>query len=297
MEAEKPHETASACEVFFPTNFQELFSTWKQYPEAMLYAGGTEHNRNQGKRIPVLPKKIISLGSIDDLKKITRTEKYIETGAMVRLNDIIALGKIVPDILTKTLNGIADSLIRNIATIGGNLSAPDYRMNACAPMTALEALYELRNASSARWISASRFYSSPSQLALEPQEILTRIRIPLDEWTYSVYRKLKPHGSDDMGGVIVFLMKNQKDILTDLKIVYSKRIVLHDRECETFLIGKELPLKKKEASAFMDKWRRYFNRMVDTVRYYMDDYDQVNINQLSAQISAFIEKSILEITE
>ncbi|MDR0476229.1 MAG: FAD binding domain-containing protein [Treponema sp.] len=293
----KLHEHSAPSQVFFPANFQELFSTWSRFPEAIPYAGGTDLIRNQGMRVPVLPEYILSLDKIEELKNITRTEKYIEMGAMVRLNEIINLGKIVPVILTKTLEGIGGSLIRNLATIGGNLCHHSYRMDASAPMTALDALYELRTASSARWVSSSRFFAVPGKIALEPQELLTRIRVPLDEWTYSVYRKFKPQGSDESGGVMVFLLKNQKDTLTDLRIVYTRSIILHDRNSETFLIGKQLPLKKKEALVFLDKWRQYLNDMADTMISHKYHFEQVNISQLSAQIMAFIENLILEITE
>ena len=83
-------------QVFFPMNFQELFSAWNRFPDAVIYAGGTELIRSQRKRIPKLPKNIISLGKLDELHKISRTERYVELGAMVKLSQIINLGKIVP---------------------------------------------------------------------------------------------------------------------------------------------------------------------------------------------------------
>ena len=152
---------APLSQVFFPAGYQELFSYWNQNPDAVLFAGGTEHIRNQNRRILVLPQKIISLDQIDDLRRIGRTERYLEIGAMVNLDEIINVGKIVPEALSQCLICIAGPQLRNQATIGGNLCNPSRRLDASAPMIALDAHFELRNAQSTRWISASRFFSMP----------------------------------------------------------------------------------------------------------------------------------------
>ena len=293
----KHEEPASPSQVFLPVNYQELFSSWNRYPNAVPYAGGTELIRSQGKRVPVLPRNILCLEKIDELKRITRTERYLEIGAMVRLNEILALGKIVPDILVKTLEGIAGPQVRSLATIGGSLCTQLYRLDTTAPMTGLDAHYELRTASSVRWTSASRFSGLPGRLTLSPQELLTRIRIPLDQWNYSVYRKFNSLGSDKSGKVIVLILKNQKNILTDLRIVYSGGTVLQSREAEAALIGKQLPLERRQAQVFFDKWKQYLASMTKIVMNLDRHMEKFILDLYAAQIMAFIEHTILEITE
>jgi CO/xanthine dehydrogenase FAD-binding subunit len=287
----------SPSQVFYPSSYQELFNSWARFPEAVPYAGGTDIIRSQGKRAPSLPRNILCLDKIEELRRVTRTERYLEIGAMVRLNEIIALGKIVPDILGKIIEGIAGPQIRNIATIGGNLCHPLRKLDASAPMAALDAHYELRTASAVRWISASRFSGLPGKPALESQELMTRIRIPLDQWSYSTYRKFKSPGSDESGGLIVFVLKNQKNILTDLRIVYSGNIVLQDRNTETFLIGKQLPINRRDAQTFFEKWKQYLSAMETTVLSQKHHLEKHQLDLLSVQIMAFIENAILEIAD
>jgi CO/xanthine dehydrogenase FAD-binding subunit len=249
-------------QVFFPENFQELFSAWSRFPAAVPFAGGTDLIRNQGRRILSLPQNILSLDGIEELHRITRTERYLEIGAMVKINDIIYLGKIVPEILTRCLEEIAGPQLRNLATIGGNICCAARRWDAAAPMMALDAHYELRNSSSSRWISASRFASLPGPLALNPQELLTRIRIPLGEWNYSRYKKITtPGGEGETGGLIVFIIRIQKNILTDLRIVYAGDQVLQDKNTEAILIGKQLPLDRKDALNFVEHWKIYLSAL------------------------------------
>jgi CO/xanthine dehydrogenase FAD-binding subunit len=288
---------AAPNQVFFPESFQELFGFWSRFSDAVPYAGGTDLIRDQVKRVPILPRNILCLEKMQDLRRITRTERYLEIGAMVGLNEIINLGKIVPPILAKTLNGIAGPALRNTATIGGNLCHKIKRLDASAPMIALDAHYELRTSSSTRWISASRFASLPGSPALDPGELLTRIRIPLDQWNYSVYRKFKSPGSNESGGVIVLILKNQKDILTDLRIVYSGNLILQDRNSETRLIGKQLPLDRKEAQSFLESWKHYLQAMQDVVANLKNGLSKPQINLLSVQIINFIENAILEIAD
>ncbi|GHU67794.1 FAD-binding protein [Spirochaetia bacterium] len=288
---------AAPNQVFFPESFQELFGFWNRFPDAIPYAGGTDLIRSQGKRAPVLPRNILCLEKMQDLKHITRTERYLEIGAMVGLNEIINLGKIVPPILSQTLHGIAGPAIRNTATIGGNICHKEKRLDASAPMIALDAHYELRTSSAARWISASRFSSLPGDPALSPEELLTRIRIPLEQWNYSVYRKFKSPGSNESGGVIVLILKNQKDILTDLRIVYSGNLILQDRNSETRLIGKQLPLDRKEALSFLESWKQYLEAMQEVAAGQKNALSKPQIDLLKVQITNFIENAILEIAD
>jgi CO/xanthine dehydrogenase FAD-binding subunit len=239
------------------------------------------------------------LDKIDELKRIARTERYLEIGAMVRLNEIISLGKMVPEILTKTLEGIADFHVRNTATIGGNLCEKTRRLDSAAAMTALDAHFELRGATSARWISASRF-SATNPPALSPGEILTRIRIPLDQWDYSLYRKFNHYGSNESGKVIVFILKNEKRTLTDLRVVYSGDFFLHHRESETLLIGKRLPLNRREAFAFLYSWRQIMENLEIEASFKEDAVktsEKGKFELLKVQILNFLENALLDITD
>jgi CO/xanthine dehydrogenase FAD-binding subunit len=239
-------------QVLRPPNFSELFNTWTRYPDAVPFAGGTFLIRSQSRELPRLPANILSLEKIDELGRITRTERYLEIGAMVRLSGIIALGKIVPDALSATLKGIAGPQVRNLATIGGNLCTGG---DAAAPMSALDARYELRSPGGSHWVSAIRFSSLSDTLGV--RELLTRIRIPLDQWNYTVYRKLNSPDSENEGGVLIILVKNQKDILTNIQVVYAGETFLRDKNGETFLEGKALPLDRKDILHYGELWETY----------------------------------------
>jgi CO/xanthine dehydrogenase FAD-binding subunit len=267
-------------QVFHPTGFSEFFSFWNKFPDAVPFAGGTSllrggtvvHQNNESnpvyRELPELPANILSLEKIDELGRITRTERYLEIGAMVRLTEIIDLGKTVPDAFTETLKGIAGPQVRNLATIGGNLCVSG---DAAALLAALDARYELRSAAGSRWVSALRF--SQVSDGLKPQELLTRIRVPLDEWNYTVYHKFLPLNTDNEGGVLLLLIKIQKGTLEKIQVVFagSKRdgknpfqpeqTILRDKESETLLEGKNLPLDRRDALHYTKLWKTYLSGM------------------------------------
>ncbi|MDR0721790.1 MAG: FAD binding domain-containing protein [Treponema sp.] len=276
---------ATLNQVWFPTSFQELFSIWKQFPDALPFAGGTQFLRGQARRVPVFPRNILSLNRLEELHRITRTERHLEIGAMVKLNDLLNLGKVVPEVLTQCLLGITGPQIRNLATIGGNICTPTYRLDATAAMIALDAHYELRHASAARWISTSRFYSADGSLSLGQQELLTRIRIPLDQWTYSAYTKYTSKETSAGSEVMVLILRNQKNVLTDIRMVFVGDRIIHDKNSETLIMGKRLPLERKQVLMVVDHWKTHFASL-----YRREDL-------LQARLLNFIESSLLAIAD
>jgi len=253
--------------VFFPSSFNELFTIWNRFPEAVIFAGGTNLFGRQGKNIINLPKIILCLDRLEELHRITRTEQYLEIGSMVKLSRLARLGKIVPEILCTCLDNIAGIQIRNIATVGGNICSVSNLFDLSALFTALDAQYELRSAVNTRLVLASRYHSSPAVQSsdisgIEKREILTRIRLPLHQWDYSIYKKFKRDNVYD-NEVLVFLAKAQKNILSDIRVVYKANKILRNKNGEDLLNGKSLPLNRRIALDFIENWKEFLENRND----------------------------------
>lgn len=242
--------------IFSPQGFQELFSALKSYPDAVLWAGGTLLLHGQGERLLSLPRTLISLNGIGDLKGISRTERYLEVGAMATVGRLLKLEKILPPLLVSALRTLSPPHIRNLATIGGNLACQERRLDLYGPLMALDALVELRSASAARWLPLSRFAPGPGSTALKTGELITRIRIPLETWSQHIYHKRGPqHWLTDETATLTLLARTHKETISDLHFVYAGKSLVRDRELENQLVGKTLPLSRREARAWTDKWR------------------------------------------
>jgi CO/xanthine dehydrogenase FAD-binding subunit len=245
--------------VFSPSSYSELYNIWNRYPKAVPFAGGTALMRKQGKQVLELPSIILSLESLYEMRRINRSERYMEIGAMAKLSKIIDLGKIVPVPLRQCLENIAGPQLRNMATIGGNLCFRGECLDSAAALMALDAQYELRSTQTSRWIAASRFFPRPGQTALHEQELLTRIRVPLDDWDYSIYKKFA--GQASQSKAVVFLAKTQKNVLNDIRIVYKTNTLWRDKDSESILIGKRLPLHHRVAADFIESWEAFLSGM------------------------------------
>jgi CO/xanthine dehydrogenase FAD-binding subunit len=288
----------SASQVFSPGSFQELFSIWNQHNDATLFAGGVEIIRDQGKTVPTFPGDIISLYKMEELGKVRRSERYLEMGAMVKLSQIVNIGKIVPEALRACVSQIGDPALRNLATIGGNICNPSRRLDTSAPMIILDAQYELRTAQSARWISASRFSSLPGPPVLAPREILTRVRVPLDPWTYTWYRKFNTTGSNRPGGIIILIVRIQKNVLSNIRVIYSDRIILRDKNSETMLEGKQLPLDRKDTRVFVERWKTYMNAYQGIENsVFSGTGNNFNPELVKTRILNFIESTLMYISD
>jgi len=244
-------------QVVMPDSFQELFAAWNRFPDAVLFAGGTNLISKQDKNILYLPPVFLSLEKIEELQMIKRTEQYLDIGSMVKLNRLIKLGKIMPEVICSCLKKIAGVQVRNIATIGGNLCSTSSRWHdLSAPLTALDAQYEFRNASNAiRWVSAARFHSEEHTM-LEKHELLTRIRLPLQRWDYAIYKKFYCENYF-ISNSLVFLAKTQKNILSDIRVIYKGNSIYRNKSGEDILNGKHLPLNRKTSHDFIESWQKY----------------------------------------
>ena len=87
---------------------------------------------------------------------------------------------------------IADPLVRNRATVCGNLAHADPANDQPATMLALRAEVVARGPGGERTIPIDDFFLGPFTTALQPTEILTRVRIPLPPpRSGGAYRKLE----------------------------------------------------------------------------------------------------------
>jgi len=242
-------------QVIFPSSFTDLFAAWNRFPNAIPYAGGTNIIGKQEKNVLDLPPVFLSLDEIPEMHRITRTEQYLEIGSMVNLNKLLDLGKIVPNVLRTCIKNIAGVQLRNIATIGGNICSTTRLLDIPAPLCALDAQYELRDAQTSRWVSSSRFHST-DETSLKNQEILTRIRLPLHQWNYEIYKKFF---CEDYfySEVLVFLARAQKNVLNEIKVIFKGNSILRNKNGEDILNGKYLPFPRKTADEFVQNWAEF----------------------------------------
>jgi len=177
--------------------------------EAKILAGG--HSL-----IPVLrfrlanPSILIDINRIKNLEYIQETDGTLHIGALTReaeLDESPLIRQRYP-ILLDTSTSIADPIVRNWATVGGNLVHADPANDHPATMLALDASVVAEGPHGERVIPIMEFFTdSAFETTLQPNEILTEIRIPApSEHSGEAYIKLKRKVGDyAIAGVAVHI--------------------------------------------------------------------------------------------
>ena len=124
---------------------------------------------------------LVDIGRIPGLAGITEADGYLRIGGATREVDLERSDLIREKypILLDTAVVIADPLVRNRATVGGNLAHGDPANDHPATMLALEADVVARGPGGERTIPITSFFTGLFATALAPAEILTEIRIPV----------------------------------------------------------------------------------------------------------------------
>ena len=242
-------ERSNYSHIYTPENINEFFTLYKKIPDALIYSGGTYILHNQKSTGISLPKNVLTIAKIEELKQIRRTERYLEIGAAASLSKILKTGKhLLPKLLSKAIEEIGPPARRNLATLGGNICVPERRMTSFPVLLLLDVRLELRKSGSARWLPIHKFISLKGEMDLAPGEILTRIRIPFRTWDKEVFRKTG-NGSIFEENSLIFcgFAKTRKGLLSDFHFAFSfpDKKIIRNREIETLLSGRKLPIDKK----------------------------------------------------
>lgn len=124
---------------------------------------------------------LVDIGRIPGLDSIKEENGFLSVGAMTRQAALerSELIRTKYPILGDAVPLIADPLVRNRGTVGGNLANGDPANDQPAIMLALGATLVARGPKGERSIPANQFYKALYTTALAPDEILTQIRIPV----------------------------------------------------------------------------------------------------------------------
>jgi len=167
-------------EYFAPTTLPEALTLMRTYgSEAKLLSGGQSLIPLMKLRLAT-PAYLIDINRIPDLAHLQERNGVLSIGALTREADLerSELVRTKYPIVCDTAMVIGDPLVRNLATIGGNLAHADPANDHPATMLALGAEIVATGLDGERTIPATEFFTDFFTTALRPDEILTDIRIP-----------------------------------------------------------------------------------------------------------------------
>ena len=127
------------------------------------------------------PTVLVDINRIPGLDYVEERDGALRIGALAR-ESALERSAVVRDrypLLYDTARVIADPIVRNSATICGNVAHGDPGNDHPATMVALDASFVLRGATGTRTVAARDFFVGLFTTVLEPDEIVTEIVVPM----------------------------------------------------------------------------------------------------------------------
>lgn len=216
--------------IFYANTLEEVFYQIKSVSDLQIVGGCTA--------IDELPEKTLSIRAIPELCTFDKFERYFDFGPAVTLSQIEAIGQNnVPSVLYEALHGMANPQVKNIATLGGNICGTGHKHTLYAPLLALDARLECKSEQKTDYIPLTQYNGVPKGF------LLTKIRVPTEEWEVAVFRRLGPANIiTDMSAAFVFLANTQNGQLSSLRIAFAGPFWFRSPELENKLIGSHLPI-------------------------------------------------------
>ncbi len=170
-----------------PASLDTLLQLLGQFPDARLIAGATELGLDLAKRFRKFP-ALISVEAVPELRRIQRTDAEWRVGAAATLTEIEEQMAGEFPALADMLRLFGSRLIRNRATMGGNLVTASPIGDSAPLLLALDAqvvLVSLQSTTagtlaplSERTLPIAEFFLAYRKTALRPGEILQTIIVP-----------------------------------------------------------------------------------------------------------------------
>jgi xanthine dehydrogenase small subunit len=196
-----PHlESFSTAGFSRPATIDDCLMLMREHPGAAVVAGATDlgvESNLAARRWPHL----ISLDAIDELREFSSTADGVTIGAALPLSEIGERWSDAPDMFREWLTLFASPLIRNRATLGGNLATASPIGDAAPMLLALNAIVHVAGSSGRRSIPLSSFFTGYRKTAMAAGELIAAVEIPKPLPAFVRFYKVAKRRLDDISTV------------------------------------------------------------------------------------------------
>jgi len=235
-------------EYFAPKTVEKALSLVSQYKEEAKIIAGGQSMLIIMKQGLLTPEYLIDIKGIAALDYIKYDEgKGLRIGALT-IHRAIEKSPVIQKhfgVLSETERNLATTQTRNWGTIGGNLCHGDPAGDPAPVLIALKAKLKLASLGRERTIEVEEFSKDYLEVALEPDEMLIEIQVPIPPpHTGAAYEKLMVMKGDMgiVGAAVSITLSPGNGVCKDARIALSNcaSIPLRAKEAEQVLVGKTI---------------------------------------------------------
>lgn len=243
---------------FYPATVSEALVIRREYPDSLLVSGGSD--------VMVVKKTapgVLFLNQIQEIKEVVRTEEVLRIGAGSTYAELLAKEE-VPEVLKQAMRKIASPAIRNVGTVAGNICNASPAGDTLPVLYAMDAVVVKACLGDNGVVKESRvpiqeFILGIRKIALQPQEIVTAIEIPVSSFegmTKNYYQKVGAREAEAISKLsFVGLYRVENQIITDVRIAFGSVgiTVVRVPELEQKITGLHIDeLKANKAAILAD---------------------------------------------
>lgn len=232
------------------SSVQEAVSLLASNPDAKILNGG--HSLLPAMKLRLAtPAMLVDIGGISELKQVS-VNGGATIGAAATYDDLLKNeGLRKHAALYEAMAKVGDVQVRNRGTVGGAAAHADPASDVPAALLALGAEMVAVGPNGTRTIAADDFFVDILTTALEPNEVLTEIRIP-DTGASSAYEKFAhPASGYAVCGVAVALNRDASGTVTSARIAVTGAVYTATRctAAEEAITGTKATAADIEAAA------------------------------------------------
>ncbi|MFE9397045.1 xanthine dehydrogenase small subunit [Streptomyces flavidovirens] len=180
----------------------ETLELLRERPDAVVVAGSTDW----GVEVNIRARRadcVVAIDRLPEMRELRVESDHIEIGAALTLTEIERrLDGEVP-LLAELFPQFASRLIRNGATLGGNLGTGSPIGDSPPVLLALEASVVLADADGEREVPLADYFTGYRQSVRRPGELIRAVRIPLPLSPVTAFHKIAKRRFDDISSVAV----------------------------------------------------------------------------------------------
>ncbi|MEU1599882.1 FAD binding domain-containing protein [Streptomyces sp. NPDC005708] len=198
-----PTRVAAADTVFIrPSSLEELLDRYEENPDATLVAGATDLGVEVNIR-HARPRTYLAVDRLAELRSLEITADTVEIGGALTLSEIErGLAGRVP-LLDELFPLFASRLIRNSATLGGNLGTASPIGDSAPVLLALDAVLVLASKKGEREVALAEYFTGYRRTVKARGEIIRAVHIPMPLAKHVAFYKLAKRRFDDISSVAV----------------------------------------------------------------------------------------------
>jgi xanthine dehydrogenase small subunit len=185
-----------------PATLADAVRLLRERPDAVVVAGSTDW----GVEVNIRSRRadcVVAVDRLPELRELRVEPDHIEIGAAQTLTEIERrLDGSVP-LLAELFPQFASRLIRNSATLGGNLGTGSPIGDSPPVLLALEASLVLADADGERVVPLADYFTGYRQSVRRPGELIRAVRIPLPLSPVTAFHKIAKRRFDDISSVAV----------------------------------------------------------------------------------------------